>query len=60
LQVHPGSLIFLDTQEQFLQHPYFISRQIAKALFYTVGVFSRFEIAFHNQRKIRGFLDESY
>jgi len=38
-QVHPGSLIFLDAQEQFLQHPYFISEQVTVSLFYTVGVF---------------------
>jgi len=39
-QVHPGSLIFLDAQEQFLQQPYFIWGKIAVSFFYTVGIFS--------------------
>ncbi len=44
LQSHPGSLIFLDAQLQFLQQPYFISRQIADSFFYTVGIFSELRI----------------
>ncbi len=43
-QLHPGSFIFLDTQEQFLQHPYFMLGKIAVSFFYTVGIFSELRV----------------